>query len=88
MRHAKESLNHIITMVLINMLILAVCAAIGFGVYLATQEPIAGFLVGELVALVPTMALAVSHIVFLVMATIAASKYKHYRYPLTLRLIG
>jgi uncharacterized Tic20 family protein len=86
--HARECLNHLITVLLINVLLLGIGCGIGFGVYLATQNTLAGVIVGELVAFIPSMVVAVANIVFLVLAAIAAGRGDTYRYPFTLRLIG
>ncbi len=87
-RHARECLNHLLTVLMLNVLALGVGAAIGFGVYLATQEPLVSLIVGELVAVLPSMVIGIANIVFLILAGIAAGKGNDYRYPFTLRLIG
>ena len=87
-RHAKESLNHQITLTGLIFLLYGVAVAVGFAVYGVTQEPIAGVIVGYVIALVSALFLGIANIVFMIMATIAASKAQHYRYPITIRLFG
>jgi len=87
-RHAKESLNHQISLTLLVFLCMAVAVAIGFGVYAATQEPPAGIIVGYVLFLLTSMAIGILNLVTLILATIAAGKYHEYRYPFTVRLIG
>lgn len=87
-RHAKESLNHQISLTLLVFLFMAVGTAIGFGVWAATQEPAAGFITGYVLFMLGTVGIGIFNIVTLIMGTIAAANYREYRYPFTLRLIG
>ncbi len=87
-RHARESLNHQISLTLLVFLCMAVAVAIGFGVYAATQQPPAGLIVGYVLFLLSTVAVGIFNMVTLILATIAAAKYQNYRYPFTIRLIG
>ena len=89
-RHAKESLNHIISVVLYSTLMLLVGAAVGFAVYYgpANQQFWPAYIAFAVVSMVPALGLSVLNLVCLIFATLAASKAKLYRYPLTIRLIG
>lgn len=87
-QHAKEALNRSITYLLTSVLVMAVAAAIGFGVYAATQEPVAGVVCGYLLAIGGNMLNQMANIVFMILAAITASRGEPYRYPFTIRLIG
>ncbi len=89
-RHAKESLNHTITLALYTTLTLLVGTAVGFAVYygVANQQIWPAYLFRSIVVLVGSLGLSVLNVVCVILATIAASKGKLYRYPLTVRLIG
>lgn len=87
-RHAKASLNQFLTVLLITFIALILGAAVGFGTYAATQEPLAGLFAGEGVYLLFVLPLAAANIVYIILAIIAAAKGKDYRCPYAIRFIG
>lgn len=87
-RHAKAALNHTITYILLMFSWMLVAGLIGYVVYLASSEPLAGFFTGYILFFLGWMTMYVCHIVFIIIATVAASKGKYYRYPLTISFIG
>ncbi len=87
-RHARESLNHQIAMTLYIFLWMFVAALIGLAVGGATQSAAAGFITGYVLFLLGAVALGIKNTVVIVLATLAASKYRHYRYPMSIRLLG
>ena len=87
-RHARESLNHQIAITLYTFLRLAVAGLIGFVVGMAAESMAAGFFTGYILFMLGAVALGIKNMVVIVLATLAASKYKHYRYPMSIRLLG
>jgi uncharacterized Tic20 family protein len=87
-RHAKASLNQFLTVLLITFIALILGAAVGFGTYAATQEPMAGVFAGEGVYMLFALPLAVANIVYIILAIIAAAKGREYRCPYAIRFIG
>jgi uncharacterized Tic20 family protein len=87
-RHAKESLNHQLSLLLVIFLWLFVAVLIGLAVGGLSQSAAAGIITGYVLVLLGSMGLGVLNMVLVILATLAASKYQHYRYPLTIRLLG
>jgi uncharacterized Tic20 family protein len=87
-RHAKASLNQFLTVLLVTFVALLLGAAVGFGTYAATQEPLAGLFAGEGLYVLLALPLAAANIVYIVLAVIAAAKGKDYRCPYAIRFIG
>lgn len=87
-KHARESLNYQLTVILAAVLLYAVAAGVGFGVYGLTDKPEAGIITGYLLAFIPAMGMGIANIVFLILATIKAAKGEHYRYPVCIRFFG
>ncbi|MCU0704930.1 MAG: DUF4870 domain-containing protein [Fimbriiglobus sp.] len=87
-RHARESLNHFLSLLLWYFLALGVAAGVGFAVYGLFDSTPGGFISGYVVALVAYAALGISSLVFNILASVAAAKGNEYRYPLTIRFIG
>lgn len=87
-RHARESLNHQITIILLMFLILFLAVGIGFAVYGVSDSPPAGLITGYVLFIIGSIALSIKNIIVIILATLAASKYRHYRYPMSIRLLG
>lgn len=90
-RHAKSSLNHQLSLMLYIFVWLAVAAGIGFAVYGVAggkDGPLIGFVVGYILFLIGTIFLSIANLVFLIIATITASKGEYYRYPMTIKFVG
>lgn len=87
-RHAKAALNHTITFILFVFGWMLVAVLIGFAVYGVSQEPIAGGVVGYILFLLGMITLSICQIVFIILATVAASKGQYYRYPMSISFIG
>ncbi len=87
-RHARESINFCISVGLHTMLLLVVGTLGGFVAYVIWGTLLAGYL-GFLVVFAPLgLAYTTWEVVFIIKAAIAAYKYRDFRYPLTVRLIG
>lgn len=87
-RHAKAALNLYLTVLLLTFVVLLIAAAIGYGTYMATREPIVGILVGEGVYALFALPLAVADIVYIVFGIIAASKGQEYSCRYAIRFLG
>lgn len=87
-RHARESLNHQIAMILYTFLWLAVAGLIGFVVGMAAEAAAAGFVTGYILFMLGAVALGIKNMIVIILATLAASKYQPYRYPMSIRLLG
>lgn len=87
-RHARESLNHQISLILYIFLWMAVAALVGLVVGMAAQSAAAGFITWYVLSMLGVLALSIVNMVLLILATLAASKYQHYRYPMCIRLLG
>jgi hypothetical protein len=87
-RHARESLNHQLSLLLYTFALLFVCVAIGFGLYAVTGEPLAGLIPGYVLFLLGSLAMGVGNLILIVLATLAASRYEPYRYRYSIRLLG
>jgi len=87
-RHAKLAINYALTHILFAFGWMAVAAAIGFGVYLATQQGVAGLVTGYVVAWIGIILLSITRLVFLIMATVAASKNEFFRFPVCITFFG
>lgn len=87
-RHARESLNHQISMILYYFLWLAVAGLIGLVVGMAAESAAAGFFTGYGLFILGILALVTMNTIVIILATLAASKYQHYRYPMSIRLLG
>ena len=87
-RHARESLNHQISLMLYMFGFLFVAALIGFAVGGASQSAAAGLITGYVLAMLGSVAIGVGNLVLIVFATVAASRYQYHRYPFSLRLLG
>ena len=87
-RHAKLAINYALTHILFAFGWMAVAAAIGFGVYLATQQGVAGLVTGYVVGMIGVVLLSITRLVFLIMATVAASKNEFFRFPVCITFFG
>jgi hypothetical protein len=87
-RHAKESLNHQIAMILYTFLWLFIAVLVGLAVGGVSQSAAAGGITGYVMFLFGALALGIKNMIVVILATLAASKYQHYRYPMSIRLIG
>jgi uncharacterized protein len=87
-RHARESLNHQISLMLYIFGWLFVAALVGLAVGGVSQSAAAGFITGYVLFLLGVIALSVVNMILLILATLAASRYEHYRYPMSIRLLG
>lgn len=87
-RHAKESLNFSISLVL-HMLVVLVVGALGAFVGYVIQPGFWPAYIGFVAVSMPlSLAFVVWEVVYVIKASIAAYKYRDFRYPLTVRLIG
>jgi uncharacterized protein len=87
-RHAKAALNHTITFVIFVFGWMLVAALIGYVVYLASNTPLAGAITGYVLFMLGMVALSICQIVFIIIATVAASKGNYYRYPMSISFLG
>jgi uncharacterized Tic20 family protein len=87
-RHAKAALNYAITHLVIVFGWIAVAALIGLVIYLASQNGIAGFFTGYILAIVGSGLAGLAAIIFAVMGAVAAGSGKPYRYPICITFIG
>lgn len=87
-RHAKESLNHQIAITLYMFLWLFVAGLIGFVVGMVAESAAVGVIVGYGLFLPGMLAIVIKNTIVIILATLAASKYRPYRYPMSIRLLG
>lgn len=87
-RHARESLNHQISIMLYTFGWLFVAVLIGLAVGGVSQSAAAGLISGYVLFLLGAIALGIKNMVVIILATLAASRYEHYRYPMSIRLLG
>jgi hypothetical protein len=82
--HARQSLNHQLTLVVCNVLILLLSVIVGFLVYrvLETQRP--AMLCGVAVYVLLLLGLTLFSVISTVRGTMAASRGNLFRYPMTI----
>ena len=86
-RHARESLNYQLTLLLHATILLIPGLAVFAAFYFADIKSLVAILISLLVALVLLLLLFAVETYFVIRACIAAMKGRDYRYPLTIRLI-